>query len=165
MATSGPRRIDIERAVALYEKDPSQSRSIYLNVGIVGPIVEEMMFRVFPSLMTHSPGMQWQVGIPFNVVYALMHSVVPESAPTKLSVPISSTQKISLDHLPISQFMLGAFCWYCVRSYGTLAPILTHALDNQIPAIVLAWGGKETYQKFQELLAQELAQPNRQDRS
>jgi len=161
MATSGPRRIDIERAVALYEKDPSQSRSIYLTIGIVGPIVEEMMFRVFPSLMTHSPGMQWQVGIPFNVVYALMHSVVPENAPTKLSLPISATQKISLDHLPISQFMLGAFCWYCARSYGTLAPILTHALNNQIPAIVLAWGGKETYQKFQELLAEELARPNR----
>jgi hypothetical protein len=157
MASSGPQRIDIERVVAAYEKDPSQSGDIFLNVGIVGPIVEEMMFRVLPSLMTQSPGMQWQVGIPFNVIYALMHSVVPEDASAKLSVPISATHKISLDHLPISQFMLGAFCWYCARSYGTLAPILTHTLNNHIPALVLAWGGKHTYEQFQTLLAEELA--------
>jgi hypothetical protein len=157
MAGSGPRRVDIERTVALYEKNSSQTLELYSTVGVVGPIVEELMFRVFPSLMTQSPGIQWQVGIPFNLVYALMHAVVPESAVTKLSFPISSTQKISLDHLPLPQFVLGAFCWYCARTYGALSPILTHTLNNQIPAIVVAWGGKQTYEQFQNLLAEELA--------
>ncbi|MEY4700608.1 MAG: hypothetical protein RL326_795, partial [Pseudomonadota bacterium] len=157
MASSGLRRVDIERTVALYEKNSSPTLELYSTVGVVGPIVEELMFRVFPSLMTQSPGIQWQVGIPFNLVYALMHSVVPESAETKLSFPISSTQKISLDHLPLPQFVLGAFCWYCARTYGSLAPILTHTFNNQIPAIVVAWGGKQTYEQFQHLLAEELA--------
>lgn len=151
------RQVDIERAVRLYEKNPSQTFEIYNMVGVVGPIVEEAIFRVLPSLITSSPGIEWRVGIPFNVIYALMHSVVPESAVTKLSIPISNDQKISLDHLPISQFLLGAFCWYCARSYGSLAPILTHTLNNQFPAIVLAWGGKETYERFQTLCAEELA--------
>jgi hypothetical protein len=156
MISGALRRVDIERAVAAFEKDPECATRLYMTVGVVGPIVEEAIFRVLPSLLAPMPGARWDMGIPFNVIFSLMHSVVPDEAPTRLSIPLSSTQKLSLDKLPVSQFFLGAFCWYCARTYGSLAPILTHGLNNQIPAIVLAWGGKETFETFQRLLQEEL---------
>lgn len=156
MSSGALRRGDIEGAVAAFEKDPECATRLYMTVGVAGPIAEEMMFRVLPSLVVSSPGARWDVGIPFNLMFSLIHSVVPDGERTNISIPLSSTHKLSLDKLPISQFFLGAFCWYCARTYGSLTPILTHSLNNQIPAIVLAWGGKETFNTFSRLLDEEL---------
>jgi hypothetical protein len=161
MSSGALRRVDIERAVSAFEKDPECATRLYMTVGVVGPIAEEAIFRVLPSLFTSSPGARWDVGIPFNLIFSLMHSVVPDGAQTNISIPLSSTHKLSLDKLPISQFFLGAFCWYCARTYGSLAPILTHTLNNQIPAIVLAWGGKETFNTFLRLVSEELEQADK----
>jgi hypothetical protein len=55
--------------------------------------------------------------------------------------------------------MLGAFCWYAARSYGALAPILAHSLNNHAAFVALVLGGHRTYSRFFALFDEELLAP------
>ena len=143
--------------VERFEQDPLLSARLYGTVAWLAPVSEEVLFRLIPHAFLHRDEMGWEVGLPFNIAFAGIHNLVDIRQETKRSVELSDTLKLSLDTVPLSQFMLGAFCWYVMRRYGELAPILAHSLNNHAPAFALIWGGRGTLSDFNALLAEELA--------
>jgi hypothetical protein len=143
--------------VERFEKDPLLPMRLYGSVAWLAPLSEETLFRLVPQVLLRRDGMMWEVGIPFNLAFAGIHNIVDIRQETKRAIELSEAVKLSLDTFPLSQFMLGAFCWYVMRRYGELAPILAHSLNNQVPALALIWGGRGTLVEFNELLAEELA--------
>lgn len=142
--------------VERFERDPLLSAKLYASVAWLAPLSEESLFRIVPHALLSRDGMKWEVGLPFNVAFAGIHNVVDARQETKRAVELSETVKLSLDTFPLSQFLLGAFCWYVTRRYGELAPILAHSLNNHVPAFALIYGGRGTLAEFNSLLAEEL---------
>ena len=142
--------------VERFERDPPLSAKLYASVAWLAPLSEESLFRVVPHALLSRDGMRWEVGLPFNVAFAGIHNLVDAHQGTKRAVELSETVKLSLDTFPLSQFMLGAFCWYVTRRYGELAPILAHSLNNHVPAFALIYGGRGILAEFNSLLAEEL---------
>jgi hypothetical protein len=91
------------------------------------------------------------------MAHAAMHNLVPNQVDTKRAIPLSSNTKVSLDYVPLPQFVLGAFCWYTARRYGELAPLVAHVFNNQAGAISLVLGGRRDQRRFAALLEQEIA--------
>ena len=143
--------------IELFERDPLVLARLYTTVGWLGPIIEESLFRIVPNLFVSHHGMQWQVGLPTSLAFAAMHNVVPTDRATSRAIPISESMKLSLDLVPLPQFILGAYCWYVMRKYGSLAPMVAHVFNNQAAAFSVVWGGRETYSTFKRLLAEEIA--------
>lgn len=152
----GIEKASIERVVEAFERDPFLAAKIYGEAAWLIPISEELLFRVIPSLCLRKEGAHWQVGIPTTLAYAAVHNIVPANAPTERAISLGPHSKISLDYVPLTQFMLGAFCWYLARTQGELAPVLAHIFNNQLGAISLVLGGRQTYQQFEQLLREEL---------
>lgn len=148
----------IVATVNLFEKDPLLVARLYTQIGWMLPAGEELIFRILPSWLLRKEGMQWQVGIPMSLAFAAAHNLMDVKHKTQSAVPLSDGVKLSLDTIPLPQFLLGAFCWYVMRKYGDLAPILAHALNNQAAALAVVLGGKQTYAEFKELLAEEMQQ-------
>lgn len=152
-------RRSIERVVDAFERDPLFAAKIYIEAAWLAPIAEEVMFRVIPSVCLRRQGAHWQVGIPTALAYAAAHNLVSSNAETRRAISLGTNAKLSLDYVPLNQFMLGAFFWYLARTHGELAPVLAHVFNNQLAGISLVWGGRETYQRFQQLLGEELSRP------
>ena len=150
-------RDDLRNTVELMERYPGIERKAYIHAGWFVPIREEIIFRVLPSGLLRSSDQRWDVGVPVSAAFAAMHNLVPVSDKTRTSLPVSNSAKLSLDFVPLPQFLFGAFCWHLARRYGELAPVLAHVAHNQYPALCLVWGGRGTEREFQRLVCEELS--------
>ena len=150
-------RDELRNTVDLMERYPGIERKAYIHAGWFVPIREELLFRVLPSGFLRSAGQRWDVGVPVSAAFAAMHNLVPICDKTRASLPVSNSVKLSLDFVPLPQFLFGAFCWYLARRYGELAPVLAHVAHNQYPALCLVWGGRSTEREFQKLVCEELS--------
>jgi len=146
----------VETTIKIVGEDPLVFARLYGTVGVAGPIMEEVIFRILPAHLLFKEGMQWVVGIPANFAFAAGHNIVPVGEEVTRSIQLTDGHKLSLDLVPLPQFMLGAYCWYVMKRYGDWAPILAHAINNQGFALSLVWGGRGTYREYQALLAEEL---------
>lgn len=146
----------VETTIRIVGEDPLVFARLYGTVGVAGPIMEEVLFRIIPGHLLFGEGMQWSVGIPANLAFAAIHNVIAEGEVSTRSVQLSDRVKLSLDLVPLPQFMLGAYCWYVMKRYGDWAPLVAHAINNQGLALSLVWGGRGTYREYQALLAEEL---------
>ncbi len=138
-------------------RDPGLYAKVYSKIGCSQPVLEELLFRVLPSMLRPGPGAEWLVGIPTSLAFAGVHNLVSAGAETKRAVPLSSNVKLSLDYVPVSQFLLGAFCWYTARRYGELAPVVAHVFNNQAAAISVVLGGRKNQQRYEQFLKEELS--------
>ncbi len=145
----------VVRTVELFEQDPFLAYRLYSTVALTGPIAEESLFRIVPNMFLSREGSQWMVGVPSALAFAAIHNVITQG-PAGRSVELAPGVRLSLDMVPLPQFLLGAFCWHVMRRYGDLAPYVAHALNNQASAIGVVWGGRATMEDFQRLLAEEL---------
>ena len=108
----------------LYEEQLAKKPvTVYVRDNIAMPLFEESMFRLLPSAMFPTPGMQWPVGLAANAVFAGIHNV---------SKPDYDKITIHFDSLPVEQFVLGAYCWYAQRSGGFLHSAGSHVLYNNL---------------------------------
>lgn len=145
----------VVKAVELFEKDPFLAYRIYSAVALTGPFAEESIFRIVPNMFLSREGTQWQVGVPSALLFAAIHNLSTHG-PAGSSVEVAPGVRLSLDMVPLPQFLLGAFCWHLMRRYGDLAPYVAHVFNNQATAIGVVWGGRVTMQDFQRLVAEEL---------
>lgn len=154
----------VVRTIEMFEKDPLLVAKLYGTAGFLAPAAEESFFRIIPGLLVRQQdGMQWGVGIPSSIAFAAIHNLIRRGECAERELNLGSGVRLSLDVVPLPQFLLGAYCWYVMRRYGDLAPVVAHAFNNQAAAFALVWGGKETFSDFQRLLGEEL-EAHKQDR-
>ena len=154
----------IIRTIEAFERDPALAVKLYGSVGILGPALEEGLFRILPSKLINRQEMQWSVGIPSSLAFAALHNIIREGQPANTAIQLTDRTLFSLDMVPLPQFLLGAFCWYAMKRYGDLAPILAHTFNNQALALSVVWGGRETAADFKRLFQEELALQQRRQR-
>lgn len=146
----------VVRTIESFERDPYLAQRLYTTVGWLGPATEEALFRIAPGILIGRDGMKPGVGLATTLVFAGVHNVVPSGHSCRKELHLSESVKLSLDRIPLPQFLLGAYCWYVMRRYGEVAPIIAHALNNQGAAFAVVWGGKDTYREYQQILHEEL---------
>ena len=78
---------------------------------VVGPFVEELLFRLVPKAVL---GLSWWVGACAAVLFAFLHNLPGN--------PLRS--------LPLSQLVSGLFLWGALRTAGIGAAIWMHASEN-----------------------------------
>lgn len=147
----------LRRVLDLCKRDPGLYAKVYNNIGWSQPALEELLFRVLPSLMCPGSGVEWHVGIPTSLAFAGVHNLVSAEVETKRAVLLGANAKLSLDYVPLNQFLLGAFCWYTARRYGELAPVVAHVFNNQAAAISVVLGGRKNLQRYEQFLKEELS--------
>lgn len=83
-----------------------------LRTSLLSPALEEMIFRLIPSLIfaRNTDGYQWKVGVPTSIFFAILHT----------------------DHLrfPLHEFLFGLFSWHLMRKKGFVHAYFAHALNN-----------------------------------
>ncbi len=100
-----------------------------LEAGILGPAVEEAIFRALPSVIidrfvdTKDNRSRWEVGIPTSVLFALYHNFKKGE----------SGEWEFIKSVTMSQFMSGLFYWYLMREKGYSHTLLAHSMNNAIP--------------------------------
>lgn len=94
------------------------------KVGIKGPIREEVIFRVIPSLLCGGKenGARWDVGTVSAALFALRHCFQKQESGEFKFVPT----------LPITQFIGGLHRWYLARTKGETHAVFAHMLENSL---------------------------------
>jgi len=100
----------------------------------VGPLIEELIFReglpkgleklLKPLRPKDEDDLNWKLGIPLAVLFALIHNVDSDQKEEKV------TLKIQTDTIPLGQFLGGVFLWYLRRKKGFDHALLGHAVHN-----------------------------------
>lgn len=97
-----------------------------LEVGILGPVVEEALFRALPSrglINKKDARHRWDIGIPTSLLFALGHNLkIEESGELRF-----------IKSVPVSAFMGGLFYWYLMREKGYSHAAIAHSMNNTIP--------------------------------
>ncbi|MEK7509293.1 MAG: CPBP family intramembrane glutamic endopeptidase [Patescibacteria group bacterium] len=88
---------------------------------IIAPTVEEIGFRLLPSLVVDralgsDAGVLWEVGVPTSILFAQAHT----------------KEGGRIETLPLPQFIAGMFCWYLQRERGFSHALTAHAFNNAI---------------------------------
>lgn len=90
----------------------------YIASGVFIPLVEELQFRLAPSLIVRDSASGTIVGVSSAVLFAYNHVDEKYFGITQV--------------LPISQFMGGLFYWYLIRERGFDHSVLAHATNNVV---------------------------------
>jgi len=117
----GNKSLTDERLVEMLRDKPIEG---LLEGGILGPVLEEAIFRALPSSLINnmSRRSRWGIGISSTVLFALAHNREPDE-----SGNIQFAKSI-----PISQFMGGLFYWYLMRERGYTQAVLAHSANNTV---------------------------------
>ena len=96
-----------------------------LKAGVLGPIIEEALFRALPAgfIDKNDKRSRWEIGIPTSLLFALAHNFKEEE----------SGELQFAKSIPISQFMGGLFYWYLMREKGYSHATMAHSMNNAIP--------------------------------
>jgi len=112
----------------MLEKAPLES---YIRTVIIGPLIEEWVFRLIPSTLIADQKLKrkdtvWELGVPLSALFAWMHNIedIKEGGKT--------TFKLHLDSVPLNQFMSGLFFWYLMRQKGFNHAALAHMFNNML---------------------------------
>ena len=96
---------------------------------IIAPIVEEIGFRLLPSLVVDkvlgsNAGVLWEVGVPTSIIFAQAHT----------------KQGGRTEALPLPQFVAGMFCWYLQRERGFSHALTAHTFNNAVVVGIMMVG-------------------------
>lgn len=112
-----------EEEIIKYFRDDAINSLFY--VGILGPAVEEALFRALPSrglIDKNDKRQRWDIGIPTSLLFALAHNFREEE----------SGELQFVKSVPVSQFMGGLFWWYLMRVKGYSHAAIAHSMNNTI---------------------------------
>jgi membrane protease YdiL (CAAX protease family) len=107
-------------------------------VGALGPYTEEVLFRGLPALTSFAKASPIAAGIVTSLVFAALHNVMVDRRGDTLGVPLSpkipglGAFKLSLEHFPASQFLMGLTYWGLMQWQGFGCAVMAHALNNTI---------------------------------
>ena len=105
----------LSREVAEYFQGTSTA-SLALLVGVVGPTIEELLFRFVPATLSAALGVTrawwWRVGVAASLLFALAH--VHGAA----------------GGIPLGQFVGGLAFWHMQGRYGLVGAIALHGTFN-----------------------------------
>ena len=142
---------EIERLITEIDKRGSEfAKALFTKVCISGPIKEEMLFRIIPSILINSEERRWDIGIPSAILFAMVHNIV-EPSRAKDAIALTDNKVFSLEWIPLPQFMGGVFYWYLAREYGPVAPVVMHMLNNFPAALLLSNGTYAMHQRLESL--------------
>lgn len=123
----------------------------YKEIVFRKPFVEECLFRYLPRACFRGSGMNWKIGIPSSVLFALAHNIVPPELPG-VRIPFTEKYKVNLTWIPVPQFIMGCFFWHAMKEHGWLAPLVSHSLANQpLGLSALMKGGALQVKLFEEI--------------
>lgn len=99
-----------------------------LEAGVLGPIIEEALFRALPAsfIDKNDKRNRWEIGIPTSLLFALAHNFKKEE----------SGELQFAKSVPTSQFMGGLFYWYLMREKGYSHATMAHSMNNAIPVSI-----------------------------
>lgn len=99
--------------------------AIFLFSSSVGPVVEEVAFRKWPSdkFLEDKRGIQWRIGIPTSFAFACLHNL----SPFRL---LEGKSPLILGRVPAESFIAGLFFWKKFREKGLLHSSIMHCADN-----------------------------------
>ncbi|MCL5409537.1 MAG: CPBP family intramembrane metalloprotease [Patescibacteria group bacterium] len=91
---------------------------------VLAPIGEEFLFRLLPKTQwaNNSDKMDWSVGIPTTILFALQHNIAVTLSPFRLN--------IDRNHINLISFPLGAFLWDQLKTEGFYHAVLMHSAHN-----------------------------------
>lgn len=89
-------------------------------VCLAGPILEEVLFRLIPSLIY---GYSWSIGIAVSVVFGLLHS-------SKLKGKKFIIDFDDIHYIPT--ILAGLLLWYINAEYGFGYAVLAHVFNNSV---------------------------------
>lgn len=102
----------------------------YIASGVFIPLVEELQFRLAPSLIVRDSSSGTIVGVSSAALFAYNHVDEKYFGITQV--------------LPISQFMGGLFYWYLIRERGFDHSVLAHATNNVVAITGVLLSSKQT---------------------
>lgn len=111
-----------QKADPEYFNDPQN----ILMIGFIGPLIEEVLFRLIPAGF----GTDWSVGIPATIIFAGVHNIVE----------VDGKVVLDLKTIPVTQFMGGVFYWYLMKYKGLDHAILAHMQNNLVATIASQLG-------------------------
>lgn len=105
---------------------------------IFAPVLEEFLFRGIPRAVMNT--VKWLAGpssekalntlfgVTSSLAFALAHNLVsPSAAP---GIQIADGLMLSLQWIPLPQFLCGLWFWSVARQHGVKGSILAHAMFN-----------------------------------
>jgi len=100
----------------------------YLHKNFAMPLFEEALYRLLPSSLfseEQSPDIKlhWATGLTANAVFSMIHNFSSRK-------PGEFT--LTVDSLPLEQFLLGTYCWYVQRRGGFMHAAGAHMLYNNL---------------------------------
>lgn len=119
----GNKTLNVEDIIEYFRDKPIDG---LLKVGILGPVIEETLFRALPSgLFINKKDAQhrWDIGIPVSLLFALSHNLKQEEW--------GELQFVK--SVPFSAFIGGLFYWYLMREKGYSHAVMAHSINNTIP--------------------------------
>ena len=102
---------------------------------LVGPVLEESLFRGLPSWISNlalrrKQGSRWVLGLSMAAAFALLHNL--KSKAGEHSVELIFGFHLDTSVVPVTQFVFGLLLWDLVRRHGWWACTLSHMLHNLI---------------------------------
>ncbi len=99
----------------------------FLDIAVLGPLAEELVFRATPSGITSAVfndknNKAWGVGITTSAIFAAVHNLKDVDGKTTFVT----------NSIPITQFMGGIFYWYLIRERGFSHSIMAHSMNNTV---------------------------------
>jgi membrane protease YdiL (CAAX protease family) len=113
----------------------SKKGALHLLVvgAVVGPLIEELVFRGAPSLVsdwiTHKrDAPRWGLGLVTTLLFGALHNFT--TAATEHSLQLAPDLHFDLQSIPIPQILVGFYCWHLMRTRGFWANALAHMFHN-----------------------------------
>ena len=135
----------------MLKKAPIES---YVRTVIVGPLMEEWIFRLIPSAFadrnTRRKDSFWELGIPVTAIFALIHNI------EDIKVGDKTTLKLHLDSIPLNQFMSGLFFWHLMRQKGFNHAVLAHMFNNNASYMLAKFFNTHLSQNTEEAIPTQL---------
>jgi membrane protease YdiL (CAAX protease family) len=113
----GNKSLKSEELIQFLQEKPLEG---LIELGFIGPAMEETIFRLLPSVLIGKQGQRCDVGIPTSALFALIHNIEGDQL---------NTLKLAKS-IPIAQFLGGLFYWYLMREKGFSHAVLGHTINN-----------------------------------
>lgn len=113
--------IDPNKELSALDLEREISSKMILNGTVIGPVLEEALYRLAPSFVLDrmgEKGMAWMFGIPIGLIFHMQHNI--------------QNKKFHLNSL-----VTGVYYWYLQRKYGFYMAALGHVTNNTTALVVL----------------------------
>ncbi len=125
--------LDRETLVLLEQELVKEHNQELFQQIIRQPFFETIFLQYIPSILselTFGKGLNWQIGLPVTVLFALLHNVGKDE---------DGKIKFDTEFIPWTQFLQGLFYWYLIRTAGPVSTMLAHSTHNLVNVLDLTF--------------------------